>query len=971
MRTSFIRLAFLLAIICFSSFSGLSQPVTFTSTGIGGGGALYSPKFSPFDNDEIFMACDMGELFHSTALGTDWSPVHFSEFIAMPQAQVQFTSNPDILYCLGSNGFGSSGFKSTDGGTTWTPLTNDPTFNDAYYLYADPNDTERILITGYSELFFSNDGGNSFTSVYSAADLYIGGVFWDGVNIFVGCRTGLVVSTDNGLTFNDFDAGGALPTNYGFLSLAGAKQATTIRLVGVARSNANMWPWMQGSEFWADQDVFVLEWGDAVGWQIKSNGIPTDDFPFFVSMPLNDINTIYIGGATEYPVFPAVYKTSDGGDNWANVFQVINNANIATGWQGNGGDENWWWGGNAMGFSVSPNNPDRAIITDFGFAHLTTDGGTTWQQLYVDPADQNSIGDTNNEGQYYHSIGLENTSCWWLHWLDADHIFAGYSDITGIRSQDSGESWSFDYTGNDYNTTYCVVQHPNSGTLYAGTSTVHDMYQSTRLQDNILDSGNGEVLYSTDDGASWQTLHDFSNSVIWLAIDPNNVNRMYASVIHSTDGDIYVTNNLNMGVAATWTRLASPPRTEGHPYNIHVLDDGRLLCTYSGRRDGGGAFTTSSGVFVSNDGGTNWIDLSIPEMERWTKDITIDPHDPTQNTWYASVFSHWGAWPNEVGGLYKTTNAGATWVEIDDWYRVESCTISPTNPDEIYITTETEGLWYSGNFTDVNPTFSLLMEYPFMHPQRVFYNPYDNNEVWITSFGHGLRVGNSSTPTVVVQVKTLLEGAYEAATMDMRTDLRTDDLIPLSQPFNRLPWNYTGMESVATLADMPTNVVDWVLVEVRDATDNYTIIEQSAAFLLNDGSVVDVDGVTNGVNFFNLNTGNDYDLSIKTRNHLALLSSNTTNLPNTVPYDFTIPSNVFGGTLQLTDLGSGIYGQKAGDIDSNGTLTVADFNEYIADAALINVYIDADCNMDKFVTVSDFNLYEPNSSVIGAAQIRY
>ena len=35
-----------------------------------------------------------------------------------------------------------------------------------------------------------------------------------------------------------------------------------------------------------------------------------------------------------------------------------------------------------------------------------------------------------------------------------------------------------------------------------------------------------------------------------------------------------------------------------------------------------------------------------------------------------------------------------------------------------------------------------------MQPMRVVYNPYNTNEVWVTSFGGGLRVGYSS-PSII------------------------------------------------------------------------------------------------------------------------------------------------------------------------------------------------------------------------------
>jgi len=48
-------------------------------------------------------------------------------------------------------------------------------------------------------------------------------------------------------------------------------------------------------------------------------------------------------------------------------------------------------------------------------------------------------------------------------------------------------------------------------------------------------------LDGVDDGASWQLLHDFSHPVIWLEMDPNDSETMYASVVHSSAGGVFVT----------------------------------------------------------------------------------------------------------------------------------------------------------------------------------------------------------------------------------------------------------------------------------------------------------------------------------------------------------------------------------------------------------------------------------------------
>src|ERR1039457_3560701 len=127
-------------------------------------------------------------------------------------------------------------------------------------------------------------------------------------------------------------------------------------------------------------------------------------------------------------------------------------------------------------------------------------------------------------------------------------MWASYTDIGGIRSTDVGNSWSFNYTGNSVNSTYRVVQGSN-GTLYAGTSGIHDMYQSTRLKDAQLDAvdASGKISYSTDNGLTWNLLHSFGHPVFWVALDPNNATRAYASVINyagsGSAGGVYICNN--------------------------------------------------------------------------------------------------------------------------------------------------------------------------------------------------------------------------------------------------------------------------------------------------------------------------------------------------------------------------------------------------------------------------------------------
>lgn len=726
-------------------------PTIWKPYGIGGGGSMFSPSINPDNDNEFYIGCDMSELFHSTDFGNTYSTVPFYQIQGGHNSTVRFTSNAQIRYCISYVDDIIVPVKSTDGGSTWKVLSGNPDASDeTYSIYADYNHPDRVIISTYGAVFFSSNGGTTFTSIHSAQNsgngVIVGGAFFTGDTIIVGTSDGLVVSTDAGVHFA-VQAVSGITSGQAIFSFAGAKQGNTIRFFCLTGNAADMYVGIAGTDYWGFvKGVYSLDWGTG-SWTPRISGITIDtDYPMFIAMASNNINVAYCGGSNSSGN-PLVLKTTNGGTNWQHVFNTTNNQNIITGWSGTGGDRDWGYGECLFGIAVAPTNVNKVIISDMGFVHTTSDGGISWKQAYVSTADQHAAGAVTPPKHSYHSIGLENTSCWQVFWADSAHMFAPYTDIRGMRSTDAGMSWSFDYTGYSANTMYRIVKN-GSGTMYAATSRVHDMYQSTRLANTELDASDadGNVIYSSDKGATWQVLHAFGHPVFWLALDPNNPNTMYASVTHSTLGRVYVTHNLQNGTSSTWEALPVPPRTEGHPACIVVLNDGSVVCTYSGHRNPG--FTSSSGTFLYNPTTNAWSDRSDAGMHYWTKDIVVDPFDASQNTWYVGVFSGWGGAPNGLGGLYKTTNRGQAWIRINDLDRVTSCTINPNDHNDAYLTTETSGLWHSSNFANATPSFARVDSYPFRQPERVFFNPYKPSEVWVTSFGNGMRMGETGAATV-------------------------------------------------------------------------------------------------------------------------------------------------------------------------------------------------------------------------------
>ncbi|HZK79644.1 MAG TPA: SdrD B-like domain-containing protein, partial [Humisphaera sp.] len=550
-----------------------------------------------------------------------------------------------------------------------------------------------------------------------------------------------VTSTDGGASFG-LAAVSGLPSGSSILSFAGAKQNGVTKLACVTASSADV---SNGLEMGSISQsgvsgIWTLTLGQS-SWT-KATTAPAGDGPLIVSMALGDTSDIYVGGTNYSNGDPIIAKSTNGGTTFSDVLNLTNNGNVATGWQGAGGDRQWSFDQLTEGFEVSPANSNDLAFTGLGYLHLSIDGGATWRQAYVNPANQNPAGSNTPQHKAYQGIGLEDTSTLYLDWANQQTIVAGYTDIYGVRSVDGGQSWSFP-TGISLagNTVYCIVQQ--GSTLYAATSNTHDIYQSTHVTDASVNSGTGSIIYSTNSGATWQTLHSFGHPVIWVATDPNDPQRLYASVVSSTAGGIYTTDDLSDGVNAIWAETTAPPRTQGHPFNIDVLNDGTFVATFSGRR-AGSSFADSSGVFTSSDHGQSWTDVTGAGMHWWTKDITIDPTDPTQSTWYASVrFAYGTTGASNTGGLYRTTNRGQTWTQIYQSIGAESAAINPIT-GEMYLATEENGLYYSSNPKAASPVFTQTT-YPFRQPERIFFNPYNPNEIWITSFGYGLTVGTAAS----------------------------------------------------------------------------------------------------------------------------------------------------------------------------------------------------------------------------------
>ena len=582
--------------------------------------------------------------------------------------------------------------------------------------------------------------------------MFVGGAFWHGHDIYLGTSDGMLVSHDDGASFAVDPSFDGIASDESIVSFAATSKNGVIRLYAVTffnrdgDGNPQVNADITGNNLDAYAGVYTVTLPDR-HWTALPIARAADDKFSFVAAAEAHPEAVYVAGGSRSAlhIAPIVRKTGDGGRTWQDVFRTVHNTNIATGWTGYLGDMDWEFSGCPLGFAVAPNDPDRVILTDFGFVHVSADGGRTFRQAYVAPRDQNPARADTPPSRAYHTSGVEQTSYWYLTWADESTIFASVTDIRTARSIDGGRSWSRDgRNGVTLNTTYHVIKHPRTGLLYGATSSIHDLYESSTMRDSRIDGtaarpSQGQIIGSADNGATWTVLRDMGHPVVWLAIDPNHDNLLYASVVHSVDGGIY---RLDLANVAAPVKLPAPPRTKGHAFHIHVLDDGSLVATYSGHQDGDSrTFQDRAGVFILRPGASAWEDRSAPGMHWWTLDLTVDSFDSDQRTWYVGVFSHTPKSPDgNEGGMYRTTDRGRTWTRINDAYRAQALTIDPQHDNHAFLTTETQGLLETQNLQADKPSFRSVEGYPFRQPTRVFFNPFHPREVWATSFGGGLRV---------------------------------------------------------------------------------------------------------------------------------------------------------------------------------------------------------------------------------------
>ena len=237
-------------------------------------------------------------------------------------------------------------------------------------------------------------------------------------------------------------------------------------------------------------------------------------------------------------------------------------------------------------------------------------------------------------------------------------LWAGTQQHGVWRSADGGAIWAAVNTGLT-NQAVRSLTVAADGTLFAGTTA-------------------GGIFRSTDGGGSWAKVGAgvTESDIISLAASPN----------YATDGTIFagtgggILSSTDRGL--TWTQRAD---FDNSVNDIVVLPSTPLTLFAAG----------DDRLAKSSDGGMNWTNLNVASSPGSFAAVAASPNYAVDQTLFAGT--RW----NECGKLYKSTNGGLTWGQVNHggWCEIRDIALSPAYPTDptIFVGADWNGLYQTTN----------------------------------------------------------------------------------------------------------------------------------------------------------------------------------------------------------------------------------------------------------------------------------
>ena len=521
------------------------------------------------DEDHIIIGANTGGVWRTTDGGQTWTPLG-DFFTNLAVYSVRIDPSDSNTYYFGS----SSGliFKSTDSGATWNQLA-DISNSSVNKILVHPTNSDIMFASG-GGLYKSTDAGVTWTQAVTTGSGYDFEFKPGDPSVVYASGVGFYKSTDGGATFTTISGFSTGPKMIG----VSADDATIVYVVEAASGSFNGFYSSSdsGSSFTELDHTGRNYFGyDTAG--IDPGGQAPRDMD--VTVNPNDADEVHIAGIL-------TWRSLDGGVNFTCTAD--------------------WVPGSAQGANIGYCHADVDILEFVGTTlYAGTDGGifkatnttvlnsdyytdlTTGigiRQFYKIGVDHETDvtvtgGSQDNGSSFYTAAGG------WKDWIGADGM-EGFVD-----KDDSNVMYGMIQFGAMYRTDNggnTLIGLPEPG---SGSGDWVSPFEQDPTVTNTIYCGYNIVYKSTNKGGNWTAIsQSFGSNLRNLKIAASNNQVLYAS----RGNALYKTED---GGATNWVQTTIP----GGGINsiaIHPTNPNKVAV----------ATTSSSKVFVSDDGGATWQD---------------------------------------------------------------------------------------------------------------------------------------------------------------------------------------------------------------------------------------------------------------------------------------------------------------------------------------------------------------------------
>jgi photosystem II stability/assembly factor-like uncharacterized protein len=644
----------------------------------------------------------------------------------------------------------------------WT-RTGGPLGGLGYDIRMMPDNPNSMLVSdAWAGVFASADGGANWLPSNTGIMVRTGGT-GDAIPIFcltidpsqpeivwVGTQNtrGIFKSTDGGATWTRKDQGIIEEDGITFRGIA--IDPTNSDVVYAAAEIAS-WIWNDGQyragrEFEMVGGVVYKTTDGGEHWTEVWRGgnlaryvwiDPRDTDVLYVSTGIFDREAANSDPQTGDPGGEGVLKSTDGGATWTHINNGLNNLYVGT-------------------LFMHPENPDILIAgtgnvqyrTNAG-AYITTDSGETWQQTLVSDGGEpiTAVEIAVSEPNYVYAAGpsivyrSRDGGLTWekasgsleLGW-GAPGVRAGFPIDLQVDPRDPERIFANEYGGGNFLSEDSGQTWVDASRGYTGAQ-VRAIAVDPSEPGRVIAGARSSIFISYDGGVNWdgQANPPFV-SMEWnaVAIDPADPQHILAS----TNWGNNLVSSRNGG--PDWEETIS---FNGERIGWHAIafapSDSSIAYAGSTGYFSAGSFDTSQpgkGIYISRDGGENWT----PANNALTQNasvywLAVDPQNP--QIVYAATSNH---------GLLKTTNGGQDWQTVQGGLPQTGATtvaINPADAGVILAGFERQALYRS---VDGGQTWE---------PSARGMNP----EAQITSI-----VFDPASPGEVVYVADLFSGVYRS-----------------------------------------------------------------------------------------------------------------------------------------------------------------------------------------------------------------